>query len=57
MDLDSVGEILYVTRENANSGYQVPCRVISPINAGLVEDSSSLHYSTSTKDTLIVPPE
>lgn len=48
MDLDSVGEILYVTRENANSGYQVSCRVVSPINAGLVEDSSSLHYATST---------
>lgn len=48
MDLDSIGEVLYVTRKNGNSGHQVSCRVISPINAGLVEDSSSLHYATST---------
>ena len=53
MDLDSKGEVIYVTRENADDaiypwavGYQVPCREISPIYAGLTEDPNSMHYAT-----------
>lgn len=54
MDLDSVGEILYVTRENKNFGdlgygdvgNHVPCREISPIYSGLAEDVNSMHYAT-----------
>ena len=48
MDLDTVGEILYVTRENANSGYYIGCREISPLLADSANDSSSLHYVTAT---------
>ena len=48
MDLDSLGEILYVTRENANSGYYIGCREISPLLADSANDSSSLHYATAT---------
>jgi len=48
MDLDGVGEILYVTRENANSGYYIGCREISPLLADSANDSSSLHYATAT---------
>ena len=31
MDLDDKGEILYVTRENANTGYYIGCREISTL--------------------------
>ena len=48
MDLDSKGEILYVTRENANSGYYAQCRKISPAYGDMSNDSSSLHYATAT---------
>ena len=48
MDLDGVGEILYVTRENANSGYYIGCREVNPIYADSANDSSSLHYATAT---------
>ena len=48
MDLDAVGEILYVTRENADSGYYIGCREISPLFADSANDSSSLHYATAT---------
>ena len=48
MDLDSKGEILYVTRENANSGYYAQCRKISPAYGDMSNDSSSLHYATPT---------
>ena len=33
---------------NADSGYQVPCREISPQYGGLTEDESSIHYATVT---------
>ena len=33
MDLDGVGEILHVTRENANSGYYIGCREVSPLSS------------------------
>ena len=48
MDLDGAGEILHVTRENANSGYYVGCREVNPIYADSANDSSSLHYATAT---------
>ena len=48
MDLDVTGEISHVTRENADSGYFAPCRKIHPMHAGLISDSSSLHYATVT---------
>ena len=50
MDLDGVGDILYVSRLSANSGgYRVSCREVSSIYAGLTSDSSSLfHYGTVT---------
>ena len=48
MDLDGVGEIFYVTRENANSGYYIGCREISPLLADSANDSTSLHYATAT---------
>ena len=48
MDLDGVGEILYVTRENADSGYYIGCREISPILADSTNDSTSLNYATAT---------
>ena len=48
MDLDGAGEILHVTRENANSGYYVGCRKVHPIYADSANDSSSLHYATAT---------
>ena len=48
MDLDGAGEILYVTRENANSGYYIGCREVNPIYAESANDASSLHYATAT---------
>ena len=48
MDLDDKGEILYVTRENANSGYYIGCREVSPTLADSANDSTSLHYATAT---------
>ena len=48
MDLDGVGEILHVTRENANSGYYIGCREVSPLLADSANDSTSLHYATAT---------
>ena len=51
MDLDSVGEILQVTRLSANSGgFQVPCREIPAIYGGLAEDSTSLDYYGTASD-------
>mgnify|MGYP003632590999 CR=1 FL=1 len=48
LDLDGIGDILYVTRENANSGYYIGCREISPLLADSANDSSSLNYATAT---------
>ena len=48
MDLDDVGEILYVTRENADSGYYVGCREVSPLVAGSADDSNSMHAVSAT---------
>ena len=48
MDMDGCGEILYATRENANSGYYAPCRKIPSVYGDMSNDSSSLHYATAT---------
>ena len=49
VDLDGLGEVLYVTRENADAGYLVPCREIPSMYGGLAEDSSNLmFYGTAT---------
>ena len=51
MDMDAVGEILYVTRLSANSGgFQVPCREIDAKYGGLAEDSSDLNYYGTASD-------
>ena len=48
MDMDGCGEILYATRENANSGYYAQCRKIPSSYGDMSNDSSSLHYATAT---------
>ena len=51
MDMDAVGEILYVTRLSANSGgFQVPCREIPSQYGGLATDSSDLNYYGTASD-------
>ena len=49
VDLDGLGEILYVTRKNADSGYYTECRKIPSGHGGLATDSSNIiHYATAT---------
>tara|TARA_R110000824_G_scaffold8003_1_gene36518 strand:- start:1879 stop:2568 length:690 start_codon:yes stop_codon:yes gene_type:complete len=49
LDLDAMGEILQVTRENADSGYQTPCRKIPAVYGGTASDSTNMmHYATAT---------
>ena len=49
VDLDSLGEILYVTRKNADSGYYTKCRKIPSSDGGLATDSGNIiHYATAT---------
>mgnify|MGYP003650123419 CR=1 FL=1 len=49
MDLDLSGEIFYVTRENADSGYHTPCRRINPKYGDLASDSGNIiYYATAT---------
>ena len=51
MDLDGVGEILYVSRLSANSGgFRVSCRKVPSMHAGLTSDSSSLRYYGTATD-------
>ena len=51
MDLDGVGNILYVSRLSANSGgYRVSCREVPSMHAGLTSDSSSLLYYGTVTD-------
>ena len=48
-DLDDAGEVTYVTRENANSGYFTSCRKIPAIHGDLTNDSGNIiHYATAT---------
>ena len=49
VDLDGLGEILYVTRKNADSGYPTECRKIPSRHGGLSTDSTNMfHYATAT---------
>ena len=49
VDLDGLGEILYVTRKNADSGYYTECRKIPSRHGGLATDSGNIiHYATAT---------
>ena len=49
MDLDGIGEVLQVTRENADSGYYTPCRQIPPMYGDLSNDVTNiLYYATAT---------
>ena len=49
VDLDGLGEVLYVTRENADAGYLAPCREIPSMYGGMATDSSNImHYATAT---------
>tara|TARA_Y100001938_G_C8072766_1_gene424134 strand:- start:785 stop:1507 length:723 start_codon:yes stop_codon:yes gene_type:complete len=57
MDMDSSGDILFVTRLSADSdGFQIACREIPPIYSGLTTDSSSLYYATATDPVYWVDP-
>jgi hypothetical protein len=49
LDMDGRGEILYVTRENADSGYYAPCREIPAMFGDLSNDSTNImYYATAT---------
>ena len=50
LDLDAVGEVLYVTRLSADSGgFRVPCRKVDDKHGDLTRDSSNLtYYATAT---------
>ena len=51
VDLDGLGEILYVTRENADSGFLVPCREIPSMYGGLAfSGSGHMMYEPSITD-------
>jgi len=50
MDLDASGKILYVTRENADSGYFTECRKISSSKGGMAESSSGHMFYEPTAD-------
>ena len=51
MDMDGVGEVLFVTRLSADSGgYQIPCREIPSMYGGLAEDSNDLNYFGTVTD-------
>ena len=49
-DLDSKGEVSYVTRLSASGGYYVPCRQIPSRYGGLASDSSDLNYYGTASD-------
>ena len=50
VDLDGLGEILYVTRKNADSGYYTECREIPSSHGGLATDSTDLNYYGTASD-------
>ena len=50
MDLDVSGEIFYVTRENADSGYYTECRKISSVKGGMAESGSGHMFYEPTAD-------
>ena len=50
MDMDGKGDILYVTRENADSGVYAPCRKISSMYGDLTNDSDNIIYGATSTD-------
>ena len=50
VDLDGLGQVLYVARENADDGYMVPCREIPSMYGGQATDSGSLLYYGTVSD-------
>ena len=47
--MEGIGDILHVTRENADSGYYAPCRKIDAQYGDLANDSGNIiHYATAT---------
>ena len=49
MDLDNIGDVLQVTRKNANSGYHMPCRKIPAAYGDASNDSTNMmYYATAT---------
>ena len=49
MDMDGVGEILYVNRLSADSGgSRIPCRKVPSMYGELVNDANSLHKASAT---------
>jgi|TARA_Y100000401_G_C8261159_1_gene193379 hypothetical protein len=49
MDLDGVGDVLQVTRKNADSGYHMPCRKIPGAYGDASNDSTNMmYYATAT---------
>ena len=50
VDLDGLGEILYVTRKNADAGYYTECRKIPSSRGGLATDSTDLNYYGTASD-------
>ena len=49
LDMDGKGEILQVTRKNADSGYHSPCRKIPAAYGDASNDSTNMmYYSTAT---------
>ena len=49
LDLDAIGEIMHVTRENADSGYYAPCRKIPAMYGDMSNDSGNMmYYATAT---------
>ena len=48
-DMDGIGEIMHVSRKNADSGYYTSCRKISAMHSDLANDSGNIiHYATIT---------
>jgi len=52
MDMDGKGDVLYVTRENADSGVFAPCRKISSMYGDLTNDSDNIIYGATSTDPI-----
>ena len=50
LDLDAIGEVTHVTRENADSGYYTPCRKIPSAYGDLSNDSGNIMWYASATD-------
>ena len=52
MDMDGKGDVLYVTRENADSGVFAPCRKIPSMYGDLTNDSDNIIYGATSTDPI-----